>query len=199
MYEIFVIGSFWFWALILAELLLLFVFVEFENGVGATVSLLVFGACLQWLGDVDIIKYVYQHPAYAAAALCAYFALGCVWGAVKWWLYCHDLLDQYNEVKTEWLRDNGIRDQAIPEDRREEWQDYLYRNYPSLRTLPPLVREHKARIMRWMALWVISMIWSLVNDFLKGMWKAIYRRIANWLQSIADKAFAGIKNDLPGR
>mgnify|MGYP001296990305 CR=1 FL=1 len=49
MFELFVIGTFW-WALIVAELVLLFIFIENENGVGATVSLIIFAACLQWLG-----------------------------------------------------------------------------------------------------------------------------------------------------
>ena len=33
MFELFVVGTFWFWALIAAEILLLFVFVSNENGV----------------------------------------------------------------------------------------------------------------------------------------------------------------------
>jgi hypothetical protein len=200
MYEIFVFGSFWFWALVAAEIVLLFTFVEFENGVGATISLVVFAGCLQWLGNVDIIRYVLEHPIYAAGGLLAYFSLGAVWACIKWWIYCHNLLEEYNDAKHEWLRDKGATDTSVvPEDWRREWSDYVYRNFPKLRKLPPIVREHKARIMRWMALWVISMVWSLINDFLKGIWKAIYRNIAMSLQAIADKVFAHMRDELQGR
>lgn len=200
MTEIFVFGSFWFWTLLVAEFLLLFVFVEFENGIGATISMLAFGACLQWLGNIDIIKFVAEHPLSAAGGAVAYFALGACWSAIKWWIYCNNLLTRYNEAKREWMDAHNIEGTILTDAQKVEWQSYINGPYvdKEFRKLPPLVRTHKANIMRWMSWWVISMIWSLINDFVKEIWRAIYKKIAAWFQRIADKVFAGVKDDMPG-
>lgn len=195
MLELFVVGSFWFWALIAAELILLFVFVEYENGIGATISLAVFAALLQWCGNVDLLGYCVQHPITVLCAVVAYFLLGTVWGVIKWRIFVADRLEDYEELKADFLRSKGlpVGTKVVPVELRKEWKDRVDRtkDYRTGQTVAdvPSARVHKAQIMRWMSLWVISIIWSFLNDFLKRAFQTIYKKIAAFLQRVAQNVW----------
>lgn len=209
MLELFVIGTFWFWALIIAEIVLLFLFVEKENGVGATVSMVIFLCALQWMGDVDILGFVFSNPLKLAAIVASYFAFGAVWGTVKWWIFCRDRKEDYNNMKDAFLREKGVAPgtKVVPEEHRQAWQTALrneannaYRRQNDSWTLAeaPRVRDNKAKIMRTMSWWPISMIWSFLDDFIKRVFRTIYYKISGVLQRIADKMFGDVQDDLAG-
>jgi hypothetical protein len=205
MLELFVFGTFWFWALVAAEIILLFVLVENETGVGATVSLLVFAALLQFCGNVDIIGFVRTNPLTIVAGLIAYFILGTVWGIIKWRLFCQDSLDEYEEAKAEFLRGLGLPSgtKIIPDEHKTAWANrlqnarkYVNGNYVSLADIPQ-AKDHKSRILRWMSFWCVSIIWSFMHDFVTRIFNSIYRSIAEFLQRMADSMFANVREDLP--
>ena len=203
MLELFIAGTFWFWALVAVEIILLFLFVEWENGVSATISLVVFGCLLQFFGNVDIIGFVVANPLQLLAVVGAYFLLGSVWGIVKWYIFCRDRLEEYHDLKAEFLRSKGLpekTDEPIPSQYRAEWKKKLEgrKGYSGSRLLneAPLVRNYKAKVVRWMSFWPISLIWSLINDFVKRICNAIYLRIAKFLQRVSDNIFSGVQDDL---
>lgn len=194
MFELFMVGTFWFWALIAAEIILLFMFVEYENGFGATASLLIFGAALQWCGDVDLIGFAFGNPLRLVAVVAAYFLLGGFWGTIKWRIFAKDRLEAYEELRDEFLSDKHIpTGTAVPVEFRKQWKERLERRRSSGgRTLAeaPSARDNKSRIMRWMSFWPVSMLWSFLDDFIKRIFKAIYHRISSFLQRISDNIFA---------
>lgn len=199
MFELFLIGTFWFWALIVAEIILLFVFIENENGIGATISVIIFGCCLQFLGDVDIIGFVMKNPLHLLAIVASYFVLGAIWGTVKWWIYCRDRLEEYEETKEEFLKSKGLPagTKVVPDEYKLEWTRRIKQHgrYHDV-SQTPRVRDNKGTILRWMSFWPISFIWSLINDFVKRVFKTIYQKIAGFLQRIADNMFGRIQDDL---
>jgi hypothetical protein len=198
MFELFVVGTFWFWALIIAEIVLLFMFVEYENGVGATVSLIIFACALQWCGDVNLVGFIFDNPLKLLAMVAAYFLLGGVWGTIKWWIFSKDRLEEYEELRDDFLRNKNLpAGTAVPQQFRREWKEKLERHrghgrYGHGRTLAeaPRARDNKSRIMRWMSFWPVSMLWSFLDDFVKRVFKTIYHRISNFLQRISDNMFA---------
>jgi hypothetical protein len=203
MFELFVIGTFWFWALLAFEVILLFAFVEYENGVGATISLVIFACCLQWLGDVDLLGFVFGNPLQLFICVASYFLIGAIWGTVKWWIFCRDRLEEYRELKEEFLISKGLPagTKVMPQEHKAAWKEKLERFTDYGRgggTLAeaPRVKKNKSRIMRWMSFWPVSMIWSIINDFVKRIFKSIYYKIAGYLQHIADNMFGGIQDDL---
>lgn len=197
MFELFVFGTFWFWMLLAAEIVMLFVFIDNENGVGATISMVVFGALLQWFGNVDIIHYVRTNPLFILSCAGAYFALGAVWGVVKWWIFCRDRLEEYEEARDAFLKRNGQPSgtKVVPPELRKEWKYYLDRTSKDIAQTPQ-VREHKSKIMRWMTFWVVSIVWSFINDFVKRVFRTIYQKLSNFLQRISDNMFGSMKEDL---
>jgi hypothetical protein len=191
MAELFVFGTFWFWALVVAEIAMLFVFVEWENGVGATLSFVAFLACIQLMGDINVLAFIKEHPLKTIGGVAAYFALGACWSAVKWWIFCRNKLADYKECKIKWLARKGRDGDVIPPDLKEAWQRELGRQ-----TIPPLVSEHKASILRWMSWWMISMVCSLLNDFMREVWNIIYQEVAAFFQRISDYVFSDVKDDI---
>ena len=204
MAELFIVGTFAFWLLVAIEIILLFVFMENENGLGASISVAVFLCLLQWAGNVDIINYIRTNPLFMLSCLAAYFALGAVWGTIKWWVYCRDLLEHYEQAKADFFRSKNVPvgTKVVPVELRVEWkkkiEDLNYRRSVTERihSEPPQVRENKAKIMRWMTFWVISLIWSVIHDFVKRVFKTIYYRMASILQRISDNLFGSVKADL---
>lgn len=197
--ELFLLGTFWFWALIIAEIVMLFVFIANENGSGAFVSLLIFGACIHFMGDVDLFAMVKNDPLIAGVVILSYIILSIPWGVFRWVLFCRDRVEDYNNLKQEFLAKNGYADEkVVPSELRKKWIDYL----SSLRNKSfadaPRVRDHKSMIVRSMSLWVVDLVWFVLGDMCVRIWKAIYNRIAKTLQKIADDIFskANISEDL---
>lgn len=197
MLELFVVGSFWFWALIVAELVLLFLFTEFENGICATISLVVFGAALQFMGNVNLVGYVVSHPVHLALAVAAYLLLGTAWGVFKWRKLVVDRLRQHDELFAQFLHDKGLPSTTtvLPMEYRKDWKYYVDRTkeYKTGQTVAdtPLARQHKARIVRWMSLWPFSVTLYLFKDMVAEVFNTIYVRLGAFLQRIADNLYAG--------
>lgn len=196
MVEIFLYGTAWFWALVALELVLLFVFTEYENGIGAFVSLLAFGAALQFLGDVDIIGYFRNNPYQLGAFLVAYTLLGIGWLTFKWTLFSKQKLAEHDELFFEFLDEHHLPHDTklLPEDLKAEWTHIVLgtRDYYTKRTIAdtPLIRHHKAKAIRWASLWPFSMSIFFLKDMIREFFTAVYNRIAGFLQRIADNIFS---------
>jgi hypothetical protein len=56
----------------------------------------------------------------------------------------------------------------------------------------PRASDYKSSILLWMALWPLSVIWTVIDDLIKEIFENIYQYISGWLQRISDSAFSGI-------
>lgn len=203
--ELFVFGSIWFWALVAVEIIILFCCVEWENGIGATISVAVFMTILYFMGGMDFITYIKDNPWNIVIGAASYIVLGIMWGIVKWYLFVKDQLDDYEELKVKWLEEHHriTNTKVVPANLREEWKSYLSRGQfrawndkrPPITGVAPDPKKHADKIIRWMTFWVISLIWSIVNDFVKRIFKEIYKRIAGALYTMSLRAFSRTKQD----
>jgi hypothetical protein len=185
--SIFIIGSFWFWALIVVATILLFVYDHVESGLGSTIVLLVSFACLQWLGNVDLLGTIISHPWKISGAVIMYFIAGMIWGTFRWYLFCMDIREQYLKLKENWDLERKSHPELLP------WEDYVRRMIST--EIPPKAYKHKATIIRHMSYWLVDIIWWCVSDFVVRICKIIYQHISAFLQKISDRVFADIIND----
>lgn len=206
MLEFFAVGGLGFLLLILAEFLVLSACMEYESGVLATVSLVVFGAALNWLGGVNIIQLVMANWYLLAPFVGAYVGLSVVWGIWKWRDYYGADLEKFDEALYEWLKAHNLKNiSEMTEDHKVAWDKWLetHKIYDHKlkreRRLDevPEARENKARIMRWMAYWPISFLLYVFRDMIVKLFKRIYNGLAKYLQHMADAAFARTKETLP--
>lgn len=186
MAEIFAVGTFWFWALVVAEIILLFIFTENKHGWGGTISLVVFAGLLQWCGSIDIFGFMATNPLKIVAFVLSYVALGLLWAIYgKWVLLIRDQISDRREAEEQWLESRGLKGKVLGEREKAEITDYLDRAHPQ-----PLIKNHKADFCRWATFWWISMAWFFGADLIRRVYNEIYKSIAAYLQRISDKMWA---------
>ena len=172
MFEFLLFGSMvWFWILFGVWSVVLLVSVEYDGAGWATLATLAFAATFSVWGVLpgggNILALLTAQPLLVVAGVVAFFVLGTVWAVVKWWFFVNNLANK----------------------RREE----LAIGY-RMGTTKPLVSDNKRRIMTWMCFWPYSFIWTIIDDPIRRVFKAIYRRIRVRLEKIADKAFEGLED-----
>jgi hypothetical protein len=206
--ELFVIGSFWFWALIIAEVAWVFGFVKYERGGPAFAGLVVLALVLWLLGDFNVFAWIWANPWELLAGVGVYLGLGVVWSLAKWRLVCTEIRDKFYEVRTKFLEDNNLGD-AVPTDWSDRWLEELNnttwsdredswsrRKIRAIKDVIPLARNHKNYIMFWMGYWPISMFWFFLHDMIEKLFQRIYDFFAGMFQRIANGVFSGIPDEI---
>jgi hypothetical protein len=196
MTELFAAGTFWFWALIVVELILLFMFTEYENGVGATVSLVVFGVVM---GGIDILSYIAHHPLQLIVYAVVFFAFGVCWGVFQWRRLVNASLRIHDERLAEFVASKNLPTdtKVLPEHLRAEWKRIVDNtiNYDTRRNIAqvPLVRQNKGKIITWMMMWPFSLSLYLFKDLLKEFFTDIYMKLSGFLQKMANSRWEQTK------
>src|SRR3989344_1109260 len=195
MFSIFVFGTFWFWALVVAETILLFFFLNDDDKFigNATLSLIIFLLVLQFFGDVKIFSYALENPLKSLFYLFGYVVVGVLWSFGKWWFYLMEEKRRYDTAKNAFLKDYKIKDDVIiPVALKEKWKQATkeggYYNNGQIYQfkLNPQAKEYKGKIITWMCYWPWSMVWTLINDPIKKLFKNIYNWLQNSYQRVSD-------------
>jgi len=111
LFELFVVGTFWFWVLIAAEFIFLIYLLEGEKYMAAPFTiLLVLGLLiLGGSGMGDIVRWVYHNPTYTVIGALGYFLFGTLYVISpyvgKWWWFVRDVRDHNRDTKQTWLGD----------------------------------------------------------------------------------------------
>ena len=107
MFELFVLGTFWFWLLMFAEFVVLIACLSHEKyflaplSLAVTIALLILGGS----GLGGVVDWVRMNPSWTVALVLGYFAIGVGYTIAKWWVFVRDVLEKYQEHKTLWLAD----------------------------------------------------------------------------------------------
>ena len=199
MAEMLVVGSLLFWAALAVWLVAVWALTEKEHGFLGLLSTVAYCLVLQFVFKVDVAGWLLAHPVPIIIFACIYFFVGAGWSFWRWYLFVKDQLEPYVQMKTDWLVSKGETTfHTIPDHLKDEWAKYVENDwYRKEKCQTPLVRDHKSKIMRWIGYWPISAISWAFNDMIRRFVKMIYNRIHDWLQSVANRVFATVKNDLP--
>lgn len=185
-----IFGMWWFW-IALAIFVGLIVCEATESAGWATLTVIVGVLGLQFLGDVNIYGWVVSNPLSLMKWCGLYFVAGTVWCTTKWWMYALDCREKYREKREDFFKRYELTD-TIPHSLKEKWESCLDEPWNKYE-YPPKISSHKARVIRWLAYWPPSVIWTLINDVVERIAKSIYNMISSFLQSISDRVFKGEK------
>ncbi len=199
MAELLVVGGLAFWIALFVWLVILWALVEHDHGFLGLCSLVAYACLLQFAFKMDVLGWITGHWVMLAIFGVFYFFIGAGWGFWRWFLFAKDQKEPYLNERTNWLVSKGeSKFDSIPVHLKEEWAKYLDNNWRIKDMMkPPLVRDHKAKVMRWIGYWPLSAITWAFNDMIRRFVKMVYNYIHDWLQSIANRVFADIKQDLP--
>ena len=179
-------GGILFWIIVGVVTLILAAQVNEEKTGYATLTLLVFIAALVAFSNTPVLETIKQHPIYVLYGLLAYFGISGLWAFAKWRLfYLPNLFDQYDELRTEFLKRRGLKEMpADPKVREDFAKDRAVErlNISYFR----MVRHNKGRITSWMVFWPFSLIGTFLGDFLHRVFTTIYKTIAGGLQRMSD-------------
>lgn len=201
---LFALGTLGFWVLVAAVSVLLMVCVAYEKPVFASLMLIATFLLLGWLGDFNAIAAAKAHPLVAALAVAGYFVAGTAWAFGKWWFFLKSGRAEYDESRRDFLKANGLDPAGrIPDHLLRAWSDrahqgrlgWLDRSADGGRIVAPKARDHKGRIMIWMTYWPWSFVWTMIDDPIKKIFKAIYRSLQATFQKMSDRVFAGVDED----
>lgn len=198
--ELFVLlTSFWVLAPILVMMVLMFVWVANETAIGATVTIVATFLVLQFFSEVPLLGFIMTHPLLILSFLGLYIVAGVIWSVVKWWLFCKETQEEYEDAKEDFFKRrnftvsrSGRQETLSPQ---EAWREYCKYAFRQLRNGRLWARDHKKRIVIWMTYWPWSFVWTLIDDIVRRIFNAIYIHIQKIYQAIADNAFKNITKD----
>lgn len=201
LFGLFAIGSLGFWLLLCIETLILIALIEFDRVGTATFTMLLTFGILKFFGDFNILSYVLTNPLAFAGWVGAYLGAGVAWSFGKWFFYLNNCKDKIKDIRGEFMRAHGklSSDVMSPELKllwAEKCEDrHGYGNALSIK--PPQARDHKSRIMTWMMYWPWSMVWTVLSDPIKKIFKRLFNALHDTYQAISNKVFAGLNDDMP--
>lgn len=146
---------------------LLFTAIAYDSPFGAFVSTIAAGSIVHFLIGFNLYEFAVQNQVALYIILALYFPIGVIWSLFKWYLYL-------TKVKEEHL------------DKKKRYsQDRVY-------LVKPEASDNKGRIIAWISYWPISIIWTLIADFVTGVARRIYNKISGLFDKISDKVFKGV-------
>lgn len=158
--------------------------IEKDSWGGATASTLI-GAMLLWYfsGMPNPFPLLYDHWQTYVAFVVLYIVIGAVWGVAKWWFFLQNAADEYEArrgpLQAEW---NGFSEDRKSRQPYVAWLQTYY-------GFPPSIAKHKGDFTTWMVWWPFSAIWTLLNDPLKRLYRAIYQYLAKMLSDMSTAVF----------
>lgn len=166
--------AFWIFAIILiAALIITFEIYEKDyhedsgGGLTATIILIVAAAIYYFVGSSEHLRSIWEfitsHTATAIAFVALYFAAGVVWSFFKWFFYLRTVRERYEK------REINIRQADIP-----------------------LAKNNINRISTWISYWVVSLLWTLINDPVRKFCRFLVFTFGSFYDRMSNQAFAGI-------
>lgn len=172
MLELFVLGSFWFWVLLVVTFGLLTGYVNRNKDDDGKIATFFFVASLAlffFLGNKDLffslLDYIKNKPLGFIGYVAGYLSIGAVWSIVKWYYFLIDYKNKYLSEKS---------------------------NYPNRTLTIPTASEYKSDIIMWMTYWTVSLFWTLIHQWVGKIWTKIYQNLEGVYNKISKNIFKDI-------
>jgi hypothetical protein len=206
---IFAIGMIGWWLFTVGFLIWIFWAVENDSGIGSACCLILYLLFVQFLMRTDIFGNFIRDPRGSALCILGYLFIGFLWSFVKWWLFVNKIANKRREARKDFTEEYGIRDQefsAIPvadkekygrdttnfvkkPNREDEWLVRIRRE----NLQKPKVSDNKNKIAMWVMYWPVSLVWSLLNDFVKKIIKQLVLAFRKSYEAITNIAFKNLE------
>lgn len=131
-----------------------------------------------------------------------YFSFGACWAVLKWQMHLLHARRWFTENEKElrtanWSTTMGTSKprshKSLRSDlfgsRELDWQQGQNISQTKLSEIAPLASEFKRKIMDWIVFWPWSAIWTIINDPITRLVKAIYNWLASLLQRMSNRTF----------
>lgn len=132
---------------------------------------------LYLFGYVSISNLVNQSGWILYVGIPLYIASGVLWGVIKWFLFVKREATRYKEKRQKFLQLMGCLDADIntlvPQNMKRDWGRVGHH-------IKSNSKDHKWRIITWMAYWPMSMLWSIIDE----PWRYLYEYLSSLFHKI---------------
>jgi hypothetical protein len=192
---LFVFGGYAFWTLVVIVSIVIMFQVEGDETSGgwAIFTMLITLCALQWMSDLKVFTYIYEHPFAILQWFGFYIAIGIAWSFVKWAWALHKVSEYARELHAEFEKST---------EKDKDWSSWVYRNdglrhyHARIRvsgSLPPRAFENKERLVFWAMYWP----WSLIGTFLTDWVKELYDRLVDFFSGLYQRTADYIFRNTP--
>jgi hypothetical protein len=182
---IFALGMAGWWVLSVAFFIWIIWEVEKDSWVGSSICVILYLLFMQYLARADIFGHALKHPLGALLAVLGYFVIGFLWSFVKWWLFVSKAADKRVAARKEFLEG---KEKVPSEELNQVWERHTHLCGLS----KPLATNNKGKISIWILYWPISLLWSLLDDFIKKIIQRLIIAFRKLYDSITNGAFANV-------
>jgi hypothetical protein len=186
--SLFIFGTFWFWTVSLIFLIIAVVFTEHESGIGALVTLTLYILYFQLLAKINFLGWLFEKPANFFIAIGSYLIIGLIWSCVKWWLLVSHIAEKEKDRWADFLKKNDLPEntKTLPQRLFDDWSS------SSFKYRKPEFSKNKDKITLWVTYWPLSMVYSLLRDFIIKVIRRIVLHFQKIYEKIANNAFKDI-------
>ena len=174
MFELIVIGGFWWWTIIGVLIVALITSVEFRNPGGATLVLIAAFLISQFLTALNPLGWIWANPLYAVGILVGWFALGGIWTIFRWKLYTRENRERIQKGFADY-KGRGATTST------DDIASFKRSSYNPIRP-----DNHKALLILWLNYWPASAFWWAFHAPIKYGFKFVYANIVRILHKISD-------------
>lgn len=208
LFAVFVFGSIGFWAAVLVLGAVMTFFSE-EDGVKATITLILGALFLQFVAKLDLVGLIRGEPFKLALYGLVYVVLGFAFACIKWWRYAKKQRRQYDAIRGVFFKQYRIEGDSLPPELKSKFLEKLKNDYePNKRggfrhysdsgdadPVIPDITKNKAAFIRWMTYWPLNALFTLLNDPVRCLFEWIYEVAGKKMQAVADHVFRGTERD----
>jgi len=199
------ITGMWHVLVILAWSGAIIVIVEKEYIIWSGINIILFLLFFHYIIKINIFGNFIQDPGRSLLYVFGYLLLGFIWSFIKWWQYVNKEAFTYKEKRYKWLSNQREKrkeakldlyglgsitlDTKVPKEMIKDWFSYAW----YLSNNKPSAVNHKRSISHWIIYWPISLLGSLLNDFIGKVIRIIVVKFRSFYEIITKNAYKNIE------
>lgn len=167
---------------------------RFFAGLACTVVLVVASLYFAGVRGPEVIPFLLARWQEMLVGFAAYVVAGVPWAFVKWWRFAVLARRRLED----WLTTHPVPKKSTDHHDRLAMGSYAASVPGPIKfdltseKFVLLASEHKSRIVTWLAFWPLSILGTLVGDFLVRIWDNVYDAARHLLQRVADRQLADL-------
>ncbi len=188
------LGALWFWEVLIITVLLFVAIAKDSLGGGLFITLV--GLAALQFTSVDVLGWMRANQTAVIIMTAVYFPIGVCWAFLKWYLKLKNAKESLLERKADFFdrnsKSHGLSS-ATSEADKAKIAALVAKNWSvEVKLVKPIASINKSAIMSWIGYWPISMVWTLLDDFLTAIVKSIYNHISGVFNKMSDKMFQDV-------
>lgn len=201
LFMLFAFGGLFWWLLILGASALIVLGLDQDKPristavlIGAFLALFVFGDAKE-----TIWPYIRLNPTTILMYALGYLAIGGVYGVYRWWVECTNRNYRFEDFTRNFLRGYGITGTKVSDELKPAFvnamldSEFKIWNKAENSYIPNVqiwAWDNKGRIIAWMTYWPWSLVWHVIDDFVRRIFRRLYQCITSILDGITKRVFA---------